>query len=204
MKTCYIVGAGDFERSFTPDLDDLIIAADGGYSALIKKGIRCDLIIGDMDSISEIPDSVELIRHPVEKDETDTYLAYLEGWRRGYRKFEIYGGTGGRSDHTFANYCLLSNIKNRGGDARLYSDTEVAYVIQNGRMRVTGNPQNKISVFAFGGDAEGVNIKGLYYEMSDGRLTSDFPLGVSNSFITDEAEISVKHGTLLIIEDIRA
>lgn len=202
MKTCYIVGAGDFESGFTPGDNDLVIAADGGYSTLMEKGMRCDLLIGDMDSIREAPRGANLIRHPVEKDETDTYLAYLEGWRRGYRKFEIYGGTGGRSDHTFANYCLLLNIKNNGGDARLYSDTEVAYLIQNGGMRVTGRPQSRISVFAFGGEAIGVNIEGLYYELSGGKLTTDFPLGVSNSFVTDEAHISVARGTLLIIQEI--
>ena len=202
MKTCYIVGAGAFERGFVPKCDDLVIAADGGYAALMKMGIRCDLLIGDMDSIENVPEGVQIIRHPIEKDETDTYLAYIEGWRRGYRTFEIYGGTGGRSDHTFANYCLLSNIKSRGGEARLYSDAEVAYVIQNGGMRVTGKPKNKISVFAFGGNASGVSIKGLYYELTDGILTADFPLGVSNSFVTGEAEIAVRHGSLLVIQEI--
>ncbi|MBE6536293.1 MAG: thiamine diphosphokinase [Ruminococcaceae bacterium] len=202
MKTCYIVGAGEFEHGFTPRAEDIVIAADGGYSALVKKEIRCDLLIGDMDSISKIPSEIELIRHPVEKDETDTHLAFLEGWRRGYRKFEIYGGTGGRSDHTFANYCLLLNIKNHGGDARLYSDTEVAYIIKNSTMRVTGKPEKTISVFAFGAECSGVNINGLYYELSDGSLSPDFPLGVSNKFVSDVAEIGVKNGALLVIQEL--
>ncbi len=202
MKTCYIVGAGDFELCFTPGCDDLVIAADGGYSSLRKKGIRCDLLVGDMDSISEVASGVELIKFPVEKDETDMYLSYLEGLRRGYEMFEIYGGTGGRSDHTFANYCLLLSIKNNGGNAALYSDTEVAYVLKNERVRVSGIPQKKLSVFAIGGAAVGVNIKGLYYELSDGTLTPDFPLGVSNSFVTDTAEIEVKNGAVLVIQEI--
>lgn len=202
MKTCYIVGAGEFEHGFTPRAEDIVIAADGGYSALVKKEIRCDLLIGDMDSISKIPSEIELIRHPVEKDETDTHLAFLEGWRRGYRKFEIYGGTGGRSDHTFANYCLLLNIKNHGGDARLYSATEVAYIIKDGAMRVTGNPGKTISVFAFGEECTGVNIRGLCYELSEGKLSVDFPLGVSNEFVGNSAEIGVTRGTLLVIQEI--
>ena len=41
MKTCYIVGAGEFYGSFMPDDDDLVIAADGGYKALLEKGIQC-------------------------------------------------------------------------------------------------------------------------------------------------------------------
>lgn len=203
MKTCYIVGAGDFERGFIPGEDDLVIAADGGYTALCERNIRCDLLIGDMDSIDKIPSRVELIRHPIEKDETDTYLSYLEGARRGYRRFEIYGGTGGRADHTFANYCLLAKIKSDGCDARLYSDSEVAYIVKNEATRVAGKPQSKISVFAFGGVAKGVNIRGLYYELNNGTLFPDFPLGVSNSFVTDSAEISVFDGALLIIQEIQ-
>lgn len=202
MKTCYIVGAGDFGGGFTPDADDLVIAADGGYTSLKDRGIRCDLLIGDMDSIIDLPSGVEALTHPVEKDETDTYLAYLEGQRRGYKRFEIYGGTGGRSDHTFANYCLLLNIKNDGCEARLHSNTEVAYVVKNESVRIFGKPKNSISVFAFGGIAKGVNIKGLYYELSDGTLCPEFPLGVSNSFVTESADVGVRDGVLLVIMQI--
>ncbi|MBR2432244.1 MAG: thiamine diphosphokinase, partial [Clostridia bacterium] len=79
MKTCYIVGAGEFYGEFTPDSDDLVIAADGGYDSLLNRGIRPDVLIGDLDSIKEMPNGIELIRHPVKKDETDMHLAYLEG-----------------------------------------------------------------------------------------------------------------------------
>lgn len=202
MKTCYIVGAGDFYGKFTPKENDLVIAADGGYSLLSERGIRCDLIIGDMDSLSSTPTDVETIRFPIKKDETDTYLAYLEGKRRGYLHFEIYGGVGGRADHTFANYCLLSKIRSEGAYARLHDKDNVAFVITNEATRVAGSEGNSISVFAFGGNASGVNIKGLLYELTDGILEPNFPLGVSNSFTDREAEISVSEGTLLIIAEI--
>ena len=202
MKTCYIVGAGDFYGKFTPKENDLVIAADGGYSPLSKRGIRCDLIIGDMDSLSSTPTDVETIRFPIKKDETDTYLAYLEGKRRGYLHFEIYGGVGGRADHTFANYCLLSKMRSEGAYARLHDKDNVAFVITNEATRVAGSEGNSFSVFAFGGNASGVNIKGLLYELTDGILEPNFPLGVSNSFTDREAEISVSEGTLLIIAEI--
>ena len=202
MKTCYIVGAGDFYGKFTPQENDLVIAADGGYSLLSERGIRCDLIIGDMDSLSSTPTDVETIRFPIKKDETDTYLAYLEGKRRGYLHFEIYGGVGGRADHTFANYCLLSKMRSEGAYARLHDKDNVAFVITNEATRVAGSEGNSISVFAFGGNASGVNIKGLLYELTDGILEPNFPLGVSNSFTDREAEISVSEGTLLIIAEI--
>lgn len=199
MNTCYIVGAGDFYGSFTPDDTDLVIAADGGYTSLLKRNIRCDLLIGDMDSLGDVPSGVKFIKHPVEKDETDTYLAYLHGKSLGYENFEIYGGVGGREDHTFANYCLLAKIKEEGMRATLFGNKTQSFVIKNEAVKLSGREGDYISVFALGGTARSVNIKGLYYEVEGAALTYDFPLGVSNRFTSREAEISVADGVLLII-----
>ena len=202
MGICYIVGAGEFYSSFTPQECDLVIAADGGYAELKKRGIRCDLLVGDMDSLDALPKELEIIRHPVEKDETDMHLAYLEGRRRGYSNFAIYGGVGGRADHTFANYCLLSYIRGDGCRAVLYDKQSKAYVIKNEVTRVIGESKKGISIFAFGGLARGVTIKGLYYELAGGVLTPSFPIGVSNHFLGKPAEIEVSDGELLIIEEL--
>ena len=202
MKTCYIVGAGAFYGDFTPDETDLVIAADGGYSTLKSLEIRCDLLIGDMDSIASIPTDVEIIRHKVEKDETDMHLAYLEGKKRGYNTFSIYGGVGGRADHTFANYCLLCYAAENGDSITLYDSLSTAKAVSNGELKVTADIGKTVSVFAFSGISHGGTIEGLYYELKDGELTPTFPLGVSNKVIREGAKISVKDGTLLVIEEI--
>ena len=202
MNVCYIVGAAKCSRLPSPDKTDLVIAADGGYDTLCRAGIRCDLLIGDLDSIKERETDVETIKHPTMKDETDMHLAYLEGKKRGYTSFRLYGGVGGRVDHTFANYCLLSYISREGFEAVLYDREYIAYAITNKSTRVTGEKGKGISVFAFGGDASGVSIKGLYYEADGVTLTPSFPLGASNRKTGETAEISVKDGTLLIFEEI--
>jgi thiamine pyrophosphokinase len=46
-----------------------------------------------------------------------------------------------------------------------------------------------------------VTLKGLYYPLEKGRLTAGFPLGVSNHFTGDPAEISVEQGSLLVLWD---
>ena len=199
MGICYIVGAGDFTTRFTPTDSDLVIAADGGYDSLTKAGIRCDLLIGDLDSITEVPTGVKIIRYPVKKDETDMMLAYLEGVRRGYTDFEIHGATGGRQDHTFANYCLILYMSERGHRGSILCDTGATLLLKNGSIEVTGECGKHFSAFAFGGEAVGVTIRGLEYECEDVTLTPEFPLAVSNRFIGKVGYIEVKRGALLLM-----
>ena len=202
MSVCYIVGAGEFPYPFTKSEGDLVIAADGGFDALLRYGISCDLLIGDLDSIERVPDGVEILRHPVKKDETDMHLAYLEARRRGYSDVRIYGGTGGREDHTFANLSLLLYIKNDGAEGTLYGRNNLFTVIKNEEKRYTGRKGKHFSAFAFGTEAHGVTIRGLEYECEGITLTPDFPLATSNVFTDREAVVSVADGALLIITEI--
>ena len=199
MKTCYIIGAGDFHTPFSKEESDMVIAADGGYDNAERFGIRCDLLIGDLDSIERIPEGIETIRHPVMKDETDMYLAYLEGKRRGYTHFEIHGGTGGRIDHTFANFSLLSAIRNNGDSAILCDTGWYATVIKNESVSFFGNAGEHLSIFAFGGIAKGISLFGLLYPLTDGELSPDSQLGISNSFTENKATVTVRDGSLLVI-----
>lgn len=198
-KICYIVGAADFREAPNPTACDFIIAADGGYDKLKKIGITPNLLIGDMDSISEKPNGVELLKFKVEKDETDTHLALLEGERRGYRNFLIYGGAGGRSDHTFANFSTLLFATRRGLCATLVADEWEAIIIENGKVEIPYGKYDGVSVFAFAGDAVGVTVAGAKYNCDNITLTADFPLGVSNSFLGEAISVEVRRGALLII-----
>lgn len=201
MKTCYIVGAGNFRTAFTPDNNDLVIAADGGYDHLREHGIRCDVLVGDLDSIQDVPNGVETVKFPVKKDETDMHLSYLEGARRGYADFCILGGTGGREDHTFANYSLLLYITERGHTAKLLSDTGDVQVVKNGKITLTGEPMKHLSLFPFGAPAHGVSIKGAEYECEGITLEPSFPLAVSNRFIGCAVTVSVSDGALLVMRE---
>ena len=199
MSTCYIVGAGEFYGSFEKKAGDLVIAADGGYDTLKKLGITPDLLIGDMDSINAERAEVESMHFPIRKDETDTFLAYREGVRRGYTNFELYGCVGGREDHTFANYTLLIYAKDEGRSVKMFGDGYYCFALKNEKTRLIGKELMHLSVFAFGGDAHGVSLKGLEYCADDATLSPLFPLGVSNRFTTDPAEIEVRNGRLLVM-----
>ena len=201
MSICYIVGAGEFYGSFSPKADDLVIAADGGYDTLRALGITPDLILGDMDSVSADAAGIERLVYPVRKDETDSFLAYREGVRRGYSEFSLYGCTGGREDHTFANYALLVYARERGHKMALIGKSSDTFAMINESVTISGEPLSHLSVFAFGGDARGVSVRGAEYEADRVTLTSSFPLGVSNRFSGGEVRVSVENGKLLVMTE---
>ena len=122
MPTCYIVGAGDFTpRGFAPVPGDLVLAADGGYRALYSLGYTPDLLLGDFDSLGDLPlpPDLPVLRFPARKDDTDTGLALRHGLDRGFRDFALYGCAGGRVDHLLANLQSMARISRLGAAIRL-------------------------------------------------------------------------------------
>lgn len=196
---CYIIGAGDFfGLCQEPDDSDYLIAADAGYKYCREYNLIPDLVLGDFDSLGDTPEHPNVVELPVEKDDTDMGYAIKIGAERGYRRFYIYGGTGGaRPDHTMANLQLLEYLANRGCRGWLYAKDYVWTCIKNDSITVKGN--GDVSVFCPGGEAKGVSLDGLKYELDDAVINSEFPLGVSNFLSGGEAEISVKEGSLLIM-----
>ena len=198
---CYVVGAGEFcPRGLTPGPGDLVIAADGGFAALEGLGLSPDLVVGDFDSLGHRPDHPHVVALPVEKDDTDMHSAIRLGWERGYRAFRLYGGTGGRIDHTLANIQSLAWLASQGGRGWLVGPDWTATVLSDGgALTLEAGRQGTVSVFCLGDRAEGVDIQGLKYGLSDGVLTADYPLGVSNSFLGGESRVSVRREKLLVL-----
>ncbi len=201
---CYIFGAGEFtpcEINLTEQ--DLVIAADGGYDHLIGMGLRADIALGDFDSVTSYEiweDTIcEKLTYPPEKDDTDMMLAIKLGLSKGYETFAIYGGLGGRLDHTLANIQALSYVACERAQAILYHENYALTVIKNGSFALPKSTSGYVSVFSLSDTSENVTIKGLKYEIEGATLTNIFPLGVSNEAIGKKGVISVGRGTLAIL-----
>lgn len=198
-KVCHLVGAGDF-YGFNAGIsaDDIVIAVDGGYRVLNEKGIIPDYIVGDFDSLGVVPKGENVTVLPSEKDVTDMFTAINLGIEKGGIIFHIYGGTGGRLDHTIANIQLLSHFAEKGITLFFYGDGFAVTSVRNSGITLCGEIGKYISVFSLSDISEGVTLKGLKYELENNTLTSSFPLGVSNEFTVKTAEISVKNGILAV------
>ena len=197
---CYIFGAGEFiALRNLPAEGDYVIAADGGWLACQKARIQPDLLLGDFDSLQDVPQFPHVERVPVEKDDTDMMLAIKRGLALGHKEFHMYGGMGGsRTDHTVANLQSLLYLANRGARGWLYGDGELYTAIRDDHVTFPARERGILSVFCLGADAQGVTIRGGQYEVESGTLSADFPLGVSNHFVGKEIEVSVAQGSLLI------
>lgn len=198
---CYIVGAsGENFESFIPNDGDLIIASDGGYEQLTRKGYTPDILIGDLDSLNISDISCEIIRHPVMKDDTDTVLCIKYGMEKGYKNFVIYGGIGGkRLSHSYANIQALAYIAESNCFGKLVSENCEVFMLKNSKIEFDENKSGHISVFSYTDKSFGVSEYGLKYEISNVTLDNRFPLGVSNSFTGKPSFVSVNNGTLLLI-----
>lgn len=201
---CYIFGAGEFSPcEITLTDDDLVIAADGGYDHLIRMGLRADIALGDFDSVTsyEIWDDTtcEKKTYPPEKDDTDMMLAIKFGLSKGFEQFAIFGGLGGRLDHTVANIQALSFLAANGARGILHHEDYALTVIKNSGFTIPKDTSGYVSIFSLSDTSENVTIKGLKYEVEGTVLSNSFPLGVSNEAVGKKGIISVEHGLLLIL-----
>lgn len=199
MKTCYIFGALPCKLKEKPLDGDYVIAADKGFLFCKENGIAPDLVIGDFDSLGNIPNGENVEIHPKRKDDTDSMLALKAGIEKGYKRFIFYGCIGGLTDHTLANIQLTVFAAKNGASAYMYDENRCITSISGGSIVFSKECNGRISVFALDGTASGVTESGLSYEISNAEIRGDFPIGVSNEFTGKKAEISVKKGVLTVV-----
>ena len=199
MRECVIFCAAECDGLARPiGPESFVIAADGGLRHTEKLGLTPDAVLGDFDSLGFCPEGANVF--PVEKDDTDAMLAVRLGLERGCGEFLLYGSLDGpRLDHTVANFQTLQFLADHGAAGYLIGNTTMVTVVKNGKITFHAGLSGTISVFCMGPDAVGVTEKGLFYGLEKGTLSSGFPLGVSNHFTGEAAEISVKNGSLLVL-----
>ena len=201
MGKCVIFCAAGFNGLAQPiEKNDYLLAADGGLRHLQGLSLEPDGILGDFESLGYTPEGAKVF--PVEKDDTDAMLAVRRGLELGYREFVIYGGLDGvRLDHTVANFQTLQFLADHGAAGYLVGKDYMVTVVHNETVRFDASADGILSLFCLGPDASGITLRGLQYPLENAVLTSGFPLGVSNHFVGENAEITVKCGSLLAMWD---
>lgn len=201
MKRCFIFSAGTFfgMREY-PAKGDYVIAADAGYRVCQQIGIVPDVVLGDFDSMEAPEDVGQICRLPVEKDDTDTLAAVRLGLQRGCSEFFLYGATGGkRLDHTLANLQTLLFLRRQGARGWMYDNDFIWTVIENESISIEKTVEwGLFSAFCMGDRAEGIDEIGVQYPLNNAALTPDFPIGVSNHILENQAMVTVRNGALAV------
>ena len=187
---------------------DCMIAADSGMNFLHRNGIIPDIIAGDFDSVDDDSldefsclENVEMLRLNPVKDDTDTEFVIREAIRRGATSISILGATGTRLDHVLANIYLLGIGLEEGVSIELIDVHNRIRMIED-CLEITKAEQfgDYVSILPVRGDAKGVTLEGMKYSLCDADVCCFSSLGVSNEIVAETAKISVREGTLLVIE----
>ena len=200
MNKCILIGAGEYNNEkITKDKGDLLIACDGGFDYLKKLDLDIDYLIGDFDSIKEIPNNIKIVKFPKQKDETDIFLGLKLGIDKGYKKFYFYGCLGGRIEHSLANIQHIIYLKKRGLEGFLIQNNRVLQVLSNEEIYLSSVSSDKLfSLFSISENTI-ISIKNAKYELDNYLLTNSFPLGIDNELLDKEVKISVKEGMVLLV-----
>ena len=181
-----------------------VIAADSGAGLALDFGLRVDLVVGDLDSIS--PTTLETIersgagieRHSAAKDESDLELALVAALALDPARILVLGGADGRLDHLLGELLLLA----ADAFSRVEIDAQLgaaAIHVVHGERVLMGAAGELISLFALHGPATGVVTEGLVYELRNEVLTRGSSRGLSNTFAASEARIIVGGGVVLAV-----
>jgi thiamine pyrophosphokinase len=198
-----VVASGPGPAVAVPDAGT-VVAADGGLDRALALGLAVDIVIGDLDSVSDAAlaaaeaAGTRVVRHPAAKDATDLELALDEAVALGARRVLVVASADGRLDH------LLASLELLGADryAELELDAAVGdalvHVIR-GRRVLAGTPGDLVSLIPVAGPVGGVTTSGLEYPLSGETLAPGTTRGVSNVFVDAEAVVEVATGVLLAI-----
>jgi thiamine pyrophosphokinase len=180
----------------------LVIAADSGLDLALDLGLKVDLLIGDLDSVT--PEAMALMpgaavdRHPRDKDATDLELAIAAAHRADADRVVVVGGRGGRLDHTLANALLLTAPTHAGMEIE-WMVAGARSVVVHSANRLHGSVGGLVSLLPFHGGAEGVTTEGMRWELEDATIHPGSTWGVSNEFLLPVASVRIETGTLLAV-----
>ena len=183
---------------------DMVLAADNGAVTALRYGHVPAIVVGDFDSLTIPRSELEakgctLISAAVEKNETDTELAVQTAIEQGASEITLLGATGGaRFDHTVANILLLAGVETV--PLRIVDGPMICWLLRGpGSTTITGQKDDLLSLFPLTTDATGIRTTGLYYPLHGETLFFGRPRGVSNALTGERAEVTLEHGTLLVI-----
>lgn len=185
---------------------ELVIAADSGLRHARTLGVRPQLLVGDLDSVS----AAELARYPGlerrtfprRKDQLDLELAMLAATERGARELTLLGALGGRLDQTLAALFVALRCRAAGPRVALHDGRQSAYPLVAPEVLELPLPSGvRFSLLSVSPSAT-LDLAGAEYPLEREALPFGVGRGVSNRVARPPLAVSLHQGqALLVLED---
>ncbi|GMG84710.1 thiamine diphosphokinase [Paralimibaculum aggregatum] len=195
-----LIGGGPLDAGLLARAERLapvLVAADRGADRLLELGRRPALVIGDMDSISDLAawqaGPTEVL-HLAEQDTTDFEKCLYATEAPLYLAL---GFTGGRMDHTLAVFHAL--LARPGKRVVVLGEGEAMTFLPPGRgLRLAARPGMRVSVFPFA-ETTGILSEGLEWPVAGLTFAPGRQSGTSNRAVAETVALGVDRGGALLI-----
>jgi thiamine pyrophosphokinase len=183
---------------------DVLYAADGGASHILRLGLLPAQVVGDLDSITKEDlgklkaAGVQIVRHPQDKNLTDLELTINHAIAEGHQCLVIVAALGGRLDMILSNLSLLTRPDLLEKDISLDDGVEQVFFVRK-EVHISGKAGDIISLLPWEGLVEQVTTIGLRWPLKGENLNPYETRSISNEMLTGEAIIRIGSGLLVCI-----
>jgi thiamine pyrophosphokinase len=177
---------------------DIVVAADGGANIARTCGVRPDVIIGDLDSLTPATRSwfrTSRLLRVGRQDNTDLEKALDFLREEGVHEVVIAGAAGKRLDFTLGNLSVAF-LYRRSMRIRFVGDDWQAIPL-GGRNRLHAPRGTTVSLIPFSSCA-GITLRGLAYPLTAASLNRG-AIAVSNVVTRSPFTVTLRSGRLLLV-----
>ena len=196
-----IIANGEFPSHSIPleilTKANCIVACDGAADTLLDKGYIPDIILGDLDSISE--DSKKKFENSIieiyDQSQNDLRKAFNYAIEHNIHDISIIGASGKREDHMIGNIFSLLDYKDL--NIKLFTDTGFFSCIHD-EQTIDSFKGQQVSIFSVDPTIK-ITSTNLKYNFNNNNLSYIY-LGTLNESTSCNFKLKISHGSLLVFQ----
>jgi len=201
-----VLANGDFPKHKIPleflHKAEQIVCCDGAAQNLLKAGLKPDVIIGDLDSVSEEikKQYSSILLHLAEQETNDLTKAVHFCLENNRTEITILGATGKREDHTLGNLSLMTDYAKKVNIQMLSDNGVFTPLLKTSTLE--SYPGEQVSIFSLNPETI-FTFKDLVYPVQNRKLTSWWQ-GTLNEAEKDSFTVEFNKGEVLVFREYKS